>query len=144
MYSKYRPLLPQIAFNANTYRKSTPIQTWLSRIVCIDFVQVALVGAFILQTSFDKRTRVLLYTHDVLQSVPHSHQRLVSAINKHQTQSSIYRYAIAKLQKVFGFTSRKREKFGLGQEKSLKTKKVPKYLELIERFHIFAPSEQKF
>jgi hypothetical protein len=46
----------------------------------------------------------------------------------------------AKVQKVFGFTSGKGEKFGLGQEKSLKTKKVPKYLELIERFHIFAPS----
>ena len=37
MYSKYRPLLPQIAFNANTRGKSTPIQTWLSRTVCIEF-----------------------------------------------------------------------------------------------------------
>ena len=70
MYPKYRPLLPQIAFNANTYGKSTPIQTWLSRIVCIDCIQVALVGAFILQTSFDKRTRVLLYTHDVVHHSP--------------------------------------------------------------------------
>ena len=49
-----------------------------------------------------------------------------------------------KLQKVFGFTSGKGEKFGLGQEKSPKIKKVPKYLELIERFHIFAPSKHKF
>ena len=56
-------------------------------------------------------------------------------------QSSQSRNAFAKVQKVFGFTSGKGEKFGLGQEKSLKTKKVPKYLELIERFHIFAPSE---
>jgi len=36
------------------------------------------------------------------------------------------------------FTSGKGEKFGLGQEKCPKIKKVPKYLELIERFHIFA------
>jgi len=50
----------------------------------------------------------------------------------------------AKVQKVFGITRGKREKLGLGQEKSPKIKKVPKYLELIERFHIFAPSEQKF
>ncbi len=35
-------------------------------------------------------------------------------------------------------------KFGLGQEKSPKIKKVPKYLELIERFHIFAASKRKF
>jgi hypothetical protein len=57
---------------------------------------------------------------------------LVSAImaNSH--------YAIAKVQKVFGFTSGKGEKFGLGQEKCPKIKKVPNYLELIERFHIFA------
>jgi len=47
----------------------------------------------------------------------------------------------AKVQKVFGFTSGKEEKFGLGQEKCPKIKKVPKYLELIERFHIFAPSK---
>ena len=61
MYSKYRPLLPQIARKTNTRGKSTPIQTWLSRIVCFPLVQFALVGAFILQTSFDKRTRVLFY-----------------------------------------------------------------------------------
>jgi hypothetical protein len=51
---------------------------------------------------------------------------------------------IAKVQKVFGITSGKEEKFGLGQEKSPKIKKVPKYLELIERFHIFAPSKVRF
>ena len=63
---------------------------------------------------------------------------LVSAImaNSH--------YAIAKVQKVLGLTSGKREKFGLGQEKCPKIKKVPNYLELIERFHIFAPSKRKF
>jgi hypothetical protein len=48
---------------------------------------------------------------------------------------------LQKYKKFFGLTSGKGEKFGLGQEKSLKTKKVPKYLELIERFHIFAPSK---
>jgi hypothetical protein len=48
------------------------------------------------------------------------------------------------LQKVFGFTSGKGEKFGLGQEKCPKIKKVPNYLELIKRFHIFAPSKRKF
>ena len=50
----------------------------------------------------------------------------------------------AKVQKVFGLTSGKREKFGLEQEKSIKVKKVTKYLELIERFHIFAPSKFLF
>ena len=63
---------------------------------------------------------------------------LVSAImaNNH--------YAIANILIVFGFTSGKGEKFGLGQEKSPKIKKEPKYLELIERFHIFAASKRKF
>ena len=53
-------------------------------------------------------------------------------------------YAIAKVQKVFGLTSGKGEKFGLGQEKSIKVKKVTKNLELIKRFHIFAPSKVRF
>ena len=46
------------------------MQTWLSRTVLWLIVQFALVGAFILQTSFDKRTRVLLYAHDVLAKQP--------------------------------------------------------------------------
>jgi hypothetical protein len=48
---------------------------------------------------------------------------------------------LQKYKKFFGLTSGKEEKFGLGQEKCPKIKKVPKYLELIERFHIFAPSK---
>ena len=44
---------------------------------------------------------------------------------------AIHHNAIAKVQKVFGLTSGKGEKFGLGQEKKHKTKKVPKYLEVI-------------
>ena len=51
---------------------------------------------------------------------------------------------MAKVQKVFGFTSGKREMFGLEQEKSIKVKKVTKNLELIKRFHIFAPSKVRF
>jgi hypothetical protein len=51
---------------------------------------------------------------------------------------------VAKVQKVFGFTSGKEEKFGLWQEKCSKIKKVPKYLVLIKRFHIFVPSKVRF
>jgi len=50
----------------------------------------------------------------------------------------------AKVQKVFGLTSGKKKKFGLGQEKSIKVKKITKNLELIKRFHIFAPSKVRF
>ena len=53
-----------------------------------DYLSVNLIR--ILNTQFLSR--------NVLQSVPHSHWRLVSAINKHWAQSGIYRYAIAKVQ----------------------------------------------
>ena len=53
-----------------------------------DYLDVNLIR--ILNTQFLSR--------NVLQSVPHSHWRLVSAMNKHWAQSGIYRYASAKVQ----------------------------------------------
>ena len=133
MYSKYRPLLPQIAQEPNTKGKSTPIADVTLSNCLVLFVQVALVGAFILQTSFDKRTRVLLYTHDVLHHDPHSHWRLVSAINKHWAQSGIYRYAIAKIQIKLEIKKNFARKIVMQQKKSQNIWNFKEYIVSLQR-----------
>ena len=70
MYSKYRPLLPQIASKTNTQKEHAYTRRASLELRFWKLVQFALVGAFILQTSFDKRTRVLLFhTHDVSHAI---------------------------------------------------------------------------
>lgn len=121
MYSKYRPLLPQIATEPNTKGKSTPITDVALSNCLVLFVQVALVGAFILQTSFDKRTRVLLYTHDVVQSGPHSHQSLVIARNKHKANLGKCHNAATKVQRKNQFCKKIKGKLKKENEKIIKT-----------------------